>query len=194
MSFFSLLRKEILGSEIIRRYVIINTFDGALTILGIIAASWFAGIQDAAHLILPSIGAGIAMCVSGVWGAYAAEAAELKREVKALEKHLLRRLTGTHIDRRIRRTALIVGIVDGAAPLIATFFIIIPFFLEGAGMFGMDAAYGIAVGLCATVLVLLGVFAGKIAHESILRHSLRMLFAGLIIAAIFFALELVGLL
>jgi len=180
--------------EIIRRYVIINTFDGALTILGIIAASWFAGITDPQFLILPSLGAGIAMCVSGVWGAYAAESAELKREIKALEKHLVRSLTNTHIQRENQKIAMIVGAVDGLAPLLATLLIIIPFFFARAQVLSIGVAYGLSLTLTMIVLLLLGAFAGYVARESRIKHALRMLVAGGVLAIIFFVMEKTGLL
>ena len=59
--------------EIVRRYIIINTFDGALTILGIVLAVIMSGIRDPQLVIIPSIGASVAMAVSGIWGSYAAE-------------------------------------------------------------------------------------------------------------------------
>ena len=75
--------------EIVRRYVIINSFDGALTILGIIFAEFFTRIDDPRMVILPGLGAAVAMCVSGIWGAYSAERAEVKRSIRELEVHMM---------------------------------------------------------------------------------------------------------
>ena len=72
-------------NEIIRRYIVINSFDGALTILGIILAEFFAGVKDPRLVILPSVGAAIAMCVSGMWGAYAAESSEVAKKERSLK-------------------------------------------------------------------------------------------------------------
>lgn len=188
--FFRLLREH----EIIRRYIIINSFDGALTIFGIILANFIANTSNPSLVILPSIGAAIAMCVSGVWGAYAAEAAEVKKKFKELEKHLLVKLGGSKQYTKSKKITFLVGLVDGFSPLITSFVIIAPFFLSSTGKIGIAAAYHLSLIIVVIILFLLGVFLGRIAGENIVRNGLKMLFAGVIIAFIFYILHMFGIL
>ncbi|MBD3304505.1 hypothetical protein GF343_05135 [Candidatus Woesearchaeota archaeon] len=179
--------------EIIRRYMIINSFDGALTILGILMASFIAGIRSPALVILPSVGAAVALCVSGVWSAYAAEAAEVKKKMKELEKHMLRPLHATKKSRENILITLLAGLVNGFSPFIIAFVIIIPFFLANAGTISVMHAYYSSIVLIAVVLFLLGIFLGKIAKENLYKNGFKMLLAGVAIAVVFYLLALFGL-
>ncbi len=184
--FFRLLREH----EIIRRYIIINSFDGALTVFGIILANFIANTTNPSLVVLPSIGAAIAMCVSGVWGAYATESAEVKKKFGELEKHLLVKLGGSKQYARSKKITFLVGLVDGFSPLITSFVIITPFFLSSAGKIGIVSAYYLSLAVIIIILFLLGVFLGRIASENIVKNGLKMLFAGIIIAFIFYILYL----
>ena len=75
-------------SEIGRRYFVINSFDGALTILGVLLGSYFAGLTNPSLIVTVGIGASVAIGVSGLWGAFLTEKAEREREIKELTKEL----------------------------------------------------------------------------------------------------------
>jgi hypothetical protein len=65
---------EISGvNEILRRYFVMNAFDGALTMLGIIMGAFLAGVIDPIVIIKAGMGAGLAMGISGAWGLYGRE-------------------------------------------------------------------------------------------------------------------------
>lgn len=189
LSDFLVILKE---SEIIRRYITINSFDGTLTMFGIVFASFVAGIQNPSFIILPGIGATIAMGVSGMWGAYAAESAEIKKSLNELEKHLLQELDGTGHYRRGKRTSILVAVVDGLSPMIAALLIIMPFFLASFSVLEITLAYYISFLIVALLLFLLGMFLGRIAKESVLENGLRMLLAGVAISIIFYMLSRFG--
>lgn len=176
--------------EIIRRYMVINSFDGSLTIFGILMASFIAGIRNPSLIILPSIGAAIAMCVSGIWGAYAAESAEVKKKFLELEKHMLTKLHSSKRYAESKKMNFLVGLVDGFSPLITAMIIITPFFFANAGIISIIQAYYYSIAFIAVILFLLGMFLGKIAKENIYKNGLKMLLAGVIIAAIFYILVL----
>ncbi|MFH1424208.1 MAG: VIT1/CCC1 transporter family protein [archaeon] len=185
--------KKIAKNDIIRRYVVMNSFDGGLTILGIVLVSFFAGVTDPHYIILPSVGAGIAMCISGMWGAYAAEKAELTRSRKEMEKHMLRKLHNTIMVRKKETMAIIIAIVDGVSPMLVAFLIISPFFFVYTDMLSIAYAYYTSIAIVAIILFLLGVFTGKISQEPVLKHGVIMLLAGLVIAVIFYVMMLAGL-
>ncbi|MBW2997136.1 VIT1/CCC1 transporter family protein [Candidatus Woesearchaeota archaeon] len=178
--------------EIVRRYIIINSFDGALTILGIVVAVFMSGIKDPKLIIIPSIGASIAMCVSGIWGSYAAERAEIKKKIRVIEAHLIKDLSGTEFSRQREKMAWIIGVVDGIIPLILAFILIFPFFFVPAGYISIQAAYYLSLALVAVNLFVLGAFAGKIAKESMIKQGVIMLLAGVVIGLIFIVLAWLG--
>lgn len=180
--------------EIVRRYIIINTFDGALTILGIIVAIMVSGIKDPDLVIIPSIGASVAMCVSGIWGSYAAERAEIRKKIRSIEAHMMKSLDNTSFARKREQMALVIGVVDGVIPLIIALILIFPFFFVNPGMISLQWAYYISLFLVSINLFILGMFAGKIAHESMVKQGLLMLFAGFIIGGIFMLLAYLGVL
>ncbi|HDI12184.1 MAG TPA: hypothetical protein ENF63_01170, partial [Candidatus Bathyarchaeota archaeon] len=71
---------------IARRYFILNGFDGAMTIFGIIVASWFAHIQRPETIVVAGLGACFAIGISGFFSAYMTEKAERDRMLRELEK------------------------------------------------------------------------------------------------------------
>ncbi|MBW2964622.1 VIT1/CCC1 transporter family protein [Candidatus Woesearchaeota archaeon] len=185
--------KVLAEHEIVRRYVIINSFDGALTVLGIIFAEFFSNITDPKLIILPGLGAAVAMCVSGIWGAYSAERAEVRSSIRSMEAHLLHNLSGTEFTRKREKMAWMIGLVDGLSPLIAAIVIILPFFFLPS-VLSMTAAYYAAFTLVAIILFLLGSFAGRIAKENVIKQGSVMLLAGVVIGAVFMLLTYLGVL
>ncbi|MBU2561456.1 MAG: VIT1/CCC1 transporter family protein [Nanoarchaeota archaeon] len=186
--------KILVEHEIVRRYIIINTFDGALTILGIVVAVFVSGIMDHKLIIIPSIGASIAMCVSGIWGSYTAERAEIRKKIRTIEAHLMKDLSGTEFSRKRERMAWVIGVVDGVIPLILAFILIAPFFLVSGGHITMRTAYYLSFALVAANLFMLGAFAGKISNESMVKQGVVMLLAGGVIGIIFLLLTVAGVL
>jgi len=67
-----------------RRYFVINGFDGAMTIFGIVLGSWIAGVSEPEIMVLAGLGACLAMGFSGFFGAYMAEKAERERRLKEM--------------------------------------------------------------------------------------------------------------
>ena len=179
-------------NEIIRRYVVINSFDGILTTLGIILAGFFVEIADPKLVILPAVGAAIAMLVSGVWGAYSAEISEVVRKRGELEKHLLVKIGKAKTSKQRERMAGIVGVVNGLSSFIVSILILIPFFLVPFNIISMALAYYLAFGFIGVMLFLLGVFNGVTAKESLIKNGVKMLLAGLVIGVIFFILAKFG--
>lgn len=188
------LYRILVEHEIVRRYIIINTFDGALTILGIVVAVFVSGIMDPKLIIIPSVGASVAMCVSGIWGSYAAERAEIRNKIRSIEVHMLKTLSNTEFSRNREKMAIIIGLVDGIIPLVIAFILIAPFFFVTAGLVSMKAAFFISMVLVALNLFMLGAFAGRIAKESMLKQGIMMIFAGVVISAIFLLLAYLGVL
>ena len=174
--------------DIVRRVFIKNTFDGVITILGILIAFFFAGINQTNIVIISCLGSGIAMGVSGIFGAYLTESAERNLEVKALEKHLLKSLKGTRISKASHKSSVIVALFDGISPLAATLIILIPFFLNG--LIGIQTAFLFSFAEAVILMILLGVLIGKFGKEDIIKNVFKMLAAGVTLTIILYLIEL----
>ena len=70
---------------IMRRYFVVNGFDGALTMLGLIMGFLFSTPASLTITINACLGAAIALGVSGISSAYVSEAAERRRALIQLE-------------------------------------------------------------------------------------------------------------
>lgn len=175
------------GVEIARRYLAMNAFDGALTMLGILLGGLISlGTADSeivfSSILLASIGTTVAMAVSGFSGSYLTESAERDREVEELEKAMLSDLSKSEYARATRTTSVVVAIVDGLSPAMAAFFIIIPLVLAAVNIIAINVAFYTAILVCMLVLFVLGVFLGTVSRKNIWISGAKTLLAGIVIA------------
>ena len=165
-------------SEIARRYFAMNSFDGILTILGVLAGNYLAGVRDSTVVIVTGMATSVSMGVSGLWGAYLTESAERQKSLDDLEEHTLTDLSDSRIGRASRFAVVIVALVDGLAPLLASLLVLSPFFvtrLWGDVVYSYYAAVGIAM----VSLFALGAFLGRISRQNIWIAGLKMITAGI---------------
>ncbi|RLE52729.1 MAG: hypothetical protein DRJ26_04350 [Candidatus Methanomethylicota archaeon] len=167
-------------SEIARRYFVMNAFDGAVTMLGVLIGAIIGGGLSPKIILATGLGAGIAMGVSGFFGAYLAEEAERTRRIKQLERALHIDLDDSVIERAARVAAIMAAFIDALSPVMATIVTLIPIILA---VFGIIEAWTAIITSIATILVLLtilGLFLGKISGERILYYSIATTCAGLV--------------
>jgi len=178
-------------SEIGRRYFVINSFDGALTILGVLLGSYFAGLTNPSLIVTVGIGASVAIGVSGLWGAFLTEKAEREREIKELEKVLHRKLEKTDIKKAHDFATIMIALIDSLSPFFVSLFILIPFFLLllDQTIYPTNIAYYFSFALSILVFFLLGVFLGKISKKNIILTGLKMVSAGIACIIIISLLE-----
>ncbi|MCP4647381.1 MAG: hypothetical protein GY852_06550 [bacterium] len=176
-------------SKLARRYFVTNTFDGVLTIFGVLLGSYLAGLMDARVLMTMSLGAGTAIFVSGVWGTYLAESAERTKSRKDLEKKMLRNLDETDISEAGTFATIYVSLIDGISPMIAILLILIPFFLSSFSMLDIVSAYYISFLICLLSFIFLGVFLGKLSKENLAISAAKSLFVGLVCAIIIYGIS-----
>ena len=156
-----------------------NVFDGALTIFGVTLGAYVAGISDFSLVVSIGLATSIAICISGVWGAFLTESAERKRELQLLEKSLHRKLKGTDIERAFTVTTYLIAAVDGLTPFIAAIVILMPFIIAPAGI-TPNIVYYLSFLLATAVFVLLGIYLGKISKENIIVSAIKLVLAGAI--------------
>lgn len=166
-------------NQIARRYFVMNAFDGALTMLGIIMGAYAIGAIDPKVIIGAGLGGSLAMAISGVSGAYMTETAERLRELERLEKAMLKTLDNTVQARAIRFASVYVAVVDGTAPLIVSLIAIIPFVLSQIGIFEVVTAVIISVSVTLLILFVLGGFLGRISKRNVIISGLKMAVAGI---------------
>ncbi len=174
---------EITGlSEIARRYFVMNAFDGALTMMGIIIGAFISGVMDYRIIIGTGITASLAMGISGVSGAYMTEKAERIRDLKQLESALLVNLKATKHGKATRFAWFFAAFVDGASPALAAMFVISPFFLVAYGLMPEIQAFWASMVMAFLVLFGLGAHLARTSDESMWKYGIQMLVVGLITA------------
>jgi len=177
------------ASGLARRYFIMNGFDGAMTIFGIVLGSWMAGVTKPEVILLAGFGACLAMGVSGFFGAFMAEKAERERHLKDMEK-----MTNNHVDpiqyEAARFVTFYVALIDGLSPALTAVISITPFILASLGLISMVNAYTFSMALCLGTLFLLGIYLGKIAKENGWLYGIAMISVGAFTAMIILLIQL----
>jgi len=174
--------------EIARRYFAMNSFDGLLTILGVLMGNYLADVRVPAIVIITGMTTSVSMAVSGLWGAYLTESAERQRSLDDLEEHTLTDLSQTRIGHASRVAVVIVAAVDGFAPLFASLLVLLPFFLTylwGNILYSYYLAFAIAM----ASLFGLGAFLGRISKQNILIAGLKMIVAGVVALLLSYVIE-----
>ncbi|MBS1266919.1 MAG: hypothetical protein MAG795_00888 [Candidatus Woesearchaeota archaeon] len=161
--------------EIGRRVFAKNSFDGILTIIGIILGNYYAHITESRVVIVTGVGACIAMGVSGIWGTYFTEKAERRKKVLELEKVTLRKMKNSKIEKAENFASILLAFIDGLSPFFAALIVLIPFFIMN-----INIAYYASLGVAFLLLALLGAFLGMISKEHVLKGSFKMIVAGVV--------------
>ena len=177
------------AGEIVRRYWVINSFDGAIVALGIILGFFAAGSLQASLVIRVILASGCAMFLSGFFGCYFAERAERSREIKEIEGAMLHKLDKSILREASRRISLLVAVVDGLSPLISSLIVVTPFFF--ASLIGVDYAFYASIAVGIGLLFSLGCFLGKISKTSMLFSGLKMAVVAVLVVVLMMLLKLV---
>ena len=164
--------------ELMRRYFIMNSFDGTLTTIGLLMGAMVSGITQTHAILVLSLSTAIAIAISGGWGTFLTESAERTKDLRELEKQMLRKLDNSDIHHAGKTAAYSVAVVDGSAPLIAALVIVTPFFMANAGLLAVQDAFKYSFGIAAVVLFCLGTYLGRISSDNALVYGVKMLLAG----------------
>ena len=180
------------GENILRRYFVMNGFDGALTAFGIILGTWIAqNYSDPKTLLFAGLGASFAMGVSGFTIAYLTEKAERTREIKELEEQMVTDLNNTAVTKASFWTSIVVSFVDGLSPFLFSLAAMTPFFFVYVGL-DMLIAYIISTIIVTVEVVVLGLFLGAVSKGSKIMYALKILPAALLVAGLTYLLELIS--
>jgi len=166
--------------DIARRYFVVNGFDGALTMLGIIMGFYISESGSLIVIINACMGAAIALGVSGVSSAYVSEQAERRRALGELEEAMVTDLQDGAHAQAARWVPIFIGLVNGLAPLLISFLIIMPLWFSNAGIELFISPVYVSIIIAVSLIFLLGVFLGRISNISWLRSGAQTLLIALV--------------
>lgn len=176
------------AGAIARRAFANNSFDGVLTMVGVVMGSFVVGVNDASTVLVTGLSTAVAIGISGGWGAYLTESAEREHEITELQKATLSDLHGSKIDRAGKAAVVTVALVDGLSPFFAAFFVVIPFFL--APLFPeIKYVFYASLGMALLALFGLGVYLAGISEENKLSYGLKTTVAGIVCMGITLVME-----
>ncbi|MGC9358775.1 MAG: VIT1/CCC1 transporter family protein [Anaerolineae bacterium] len=173
---------------IARRCFANNSFDGILTMVGVIIGSYVAGLLNPRIVLTTGLATCMAMGVSGGWGAYVSERAERRHQLQELEHAMLRNLQLTEQARASRFAVWVITAVDGLSPLLSGSIVLIPFMLSGS-LITIQQAYLASLVIALALLFGLGVFLAKVGRDNFIRSGIRMVVAGLVCVLMSFLLS-----
>lgn len=176
------------AAELSRRYFVMNSFDGALAILGVVMGAYITGKADA-HLIINSgIGLALATGISGFVGAFLSEKAERSRKIKEIEESIMMEIKDSIIYRASKFVTIALAVVDGISPALTISLTLMPFIVHeiSPSALSLQHATIASIAINLSTLALLGVYLGKIASANRLKYSLLTVAMGLAIVAILF--------
>lgn len=151
---------------IVRRYFVVNGFDGALTMLGLITGFLASTPGSLGVVISACLGAAIALGVSGISSAYVSESAERRRALEDLQAAMVTDLGTSWHGEAARWVPMLIALVNGMAPLLISLLILLPLWLAQAGLTLPWSPLYTAAGVAVALIFLLGVFLGRIARIS----------------------------
>lgn len=172
-----------------RRYFVVNGFDGALTMLGILIGFLQADHASLSIVLAACLGAAIALGVSGLSSAYISESAEKRKELKELESAMVTTLDDSAHAQAARLSPAIIALINGLSPLVLSLLIMIPLWIadiypERFGIYDYLGPVELSITTALAILFFLGVFLGKISGQFWLLSGLRTLLIALLTGAI----------
>jgi len=176
------------AGQIARRAFANNSFDGVLTMIGVVMGSLVVGVQESTVVLVTGLSTALAIGISGGWGAYLTESAERSNAVGELEQFTLTELRDTKIGKASRMAVVLVAAVDGLSPFLAALLVVIPFFLAPL-LPSISYAYYASIGMALLALFGLGIYLGRISKRNLILSGVKTAVAGVICIALIYGLE-----
>lgn len=171
---------------IARRYLVVNGFDGALTMLGLIIGFLVSQPTSIAVIANACLAAAIALGMSGFSSAYISELAERQRDLGKLEEAMVADLGASTHAQAARWVPVLIALVNGAAPMLISLLIITPLWLADAGLPLPAPPLHLAIAIAALLIFVLGVLLGRIAAVSWWGSGLRTVLVAAVTVALIF--------
>ncbi len=189
IKYLRLLLRISRSNLIARRYFVVNGFDGALTIVGLLMGFIISAQVEISIVITACLATAIALAVSGISSAYISEAAERQQELKELEQAMVTDLQDSAHGQAARLIPWLVAFVNGLAPLIIALIILTPLFLTHWNPELISYPLQSAILTGGAVIFLLGVFLGKISGTVWLWSGFRALLVALLTCILIYLIQ-----
>jgi predicted membrane protein (TIGR00267 family) len=176
------------AGQIARRAFANNSFDGVLTMIGVVMGNFVVGIQDATVVLITGLSTALAIGISGGWGAYLTESAERRHAIGELEQFTLTELQDTKIGKASDMAVVLVAAVDGLSPFLAALLVVSPFFFAPL-LPSISVAYYASIGMALLALFALGVYLGRISRENLISSGVKTVVAGVVCIALTYFIE-----
>jgi predicted membrane protein (TIGR00267 family) len=176
------------AGQIARRAFANNSFDGVLTMIGVVMGNLVVGVQDATVVLVTGLSTALAIGISGGWGAYLTESAERRHAMGELEQFTLTELQDTKIGKASNMAVILVASVDGLSPFLAALLVVIPFFFAPL-LPSVRYAYYAAIAMAMLSLFALGLYLGRISKENLILSGIKTAVAGVVCIGLSYLLE-----
>jgi predicted membrane protein (TIGR00267 family) len=174
---------------IARRYIVVNSFDGALTMLGLLMGFQAGGGIAPRIAVNACFGAALALAASGISSAYLSEAAERRKALRELEEAMVEPLHESAHEEAARVVPVLVGLANGLSPLLVSLLIMTPLWLHAAGVILPLDPLLLASGVAFVAIFVLGAFLGRISQSFWLWSALRAVLIAALTSALILALR-----
>ena len=174
------------ANKIARRYFIMNSFDGIVTVLGVITGSLFSGVIDPSIILGIGISTALAMGISGMSGTLIAEKTERDIELRKLEESMLSDLSNSLYAEAQRFTVIYVSIVDAVSPLLASLFTLSPLILSLFNIIAALESIYLSIATALAYLFVMGLSMGALTKKNIIVEGLKMVGIGILTTIIIY--------
>ena len=174
--------------EVARRFAVTNSFDGLLTVLGVVAGSYIYGVRDPKPVLSAGVGAIVGITLSAAVGTYITEMAERAQEIREMEAAVLRSLEESVVAKAHKVSALVISLASSLVPAFFTSLAILPFALIERMGVDISRAFVLSIGTIMGSLFLLGAYLGHISGRSRLFYGLVEVAVGVAIVVILLSL------
>ena len=171
-----------------RRFAVTNSFDGLLTVLGVVAGSYIYGVRDPKPILSAGVGAIVGITLSAAVGTYITEMAERAQEIREMEAAVLRSLEESVVAKAHKGSALVISLASSLVPALFTSLAILPFALIERTGIDISKAFVLSIGTIMGSLFLLGAYLGHISGRSRLFYGLVEVAVGVAIVVILLSL------
>ena len=176
------------AGQIARRAFANNSFDGVLTMMGVVMGNFVVGVQDATVVLVTGLSTASAIGISGGWGAYLTESAERRHAMDELEQLTLTDLQDTKIGKASKLAVVLVAAVDGLSPFLAALLVVSPFFFASM-LPSLSYAYYASIAMALVSLFGLGIYLASISKQSMIASGIKTAIAGVICMSLSYLLE-----
>ncbi len=168
------------SNDIVRRYFVVNGFDGALTMLGLNIGFYLGNPMDPSVALSVCLGAAIALGMSGLCSAYISESAERTKWLNELKGAMLEDISKSAHGIAAQVVPLLVAFANGLAPLLIALFITLPWWFACKGLELGVPPVEAAIGIAFFAIFGLGAFLGQVSRTSVVWSGVKAMLIALV--------------